>query len=333
VRRDLVTGGAGFIGSHLVDGLIAAGDDVVVLDDFSAGNIDNLTAARASGRLRIVDGSVLDPAAVDAAIGGCTHVFHMAIQCVRRSLGRPLENHEVNATGTLRLLEAARRHSVRRFLYCSSSEVYGNASAGALDEAAAPCAPTTVYGAAKLAGELYALAYWRTYGLPVAIVRPFNAFGPREHVAGDLAEVIPRFVARALNGEPPVIFGDGNQGRDFTFVADTARGLRAAMACDALVGHAVNLGHGRAITVREVAAAVLRLCGRNDLTVRFAAGRPGDVHTLCAGTQRAREWLGFVPQVSFEDGLARYLAWFRAKYPDPGVLRDDPVVNWQMPPG
>lgn len=327
----LVTGGAGFIGSHLVDRLVEAGHEVVVLDDFSSGEMENLKDAVASGRVRVVRGSVLDRGSVEEAISGCSRVFHLAVQCVRRSIGLPIENHDVNATGTLHVLDAARRHRVERFLYCSSSEVYGNASTGVLDEDAARCSPVTVYGAAKLAGEHYALVYWRTYRLPTIIVRPFNAFGPREHDRGDLAEVIPRFVARVLNGKAPVIFGGGNQARDFTYVTETARGLDEAMACDALIGDVVNLGHGRAIRIKEVAAAVLRLCARNDLAVEHLPARPGDVHVLTAGTRKARELFGFSPQIGFDDGLARYLEWFRIHRLAALVHSDEAIVNWAMP--
>lgn len=239
-RRALVTGGAGFIGSHLVDRLVGDGWQVTVLDDLSSGERENLEEARASGALSFVEGSILDPAACRAAAAGCERVFHLAVQCVRRSIGDPLHNHEVNATGTLNVLEAARAAGVGRFVYCSSSEVYGNASDGLLSEDAVICEPMTVYGGAKLAGELYAKAYLRTYGLSTVIVRPFNAYGPREHDQGDLAEVIPRFVIRVLNGLPPIIFGAGENGRDFTYVTEVARGLALAADCDALVGRVVN---------------------------------------------------------------------------------------------
>jgi UDP-glucose 4-epimerase len=226
----LVTGGAGFIGSHLVDALVAAGEEVAVLDDFSTGEAANLEDAGVKGRLRLVQGSILDERVVGEAIEGCDRVFHLAVQCVRRSLGNPRESHDVNATGTLNVLEGARRAGVRRFIYCSSSEVYGNASSGLLNEEMTSCAPTTVYGGAKLAGEAYTEAYFHTYRMPTVVVRPFNAYGPRAHTRGDLAEVIPRFVIRALNGHAPVIFGDGSNGRDFTYVSDVARGL--ALRCD-----------------------------------------------------------------------------------------------------
>lgn len=329
--RILVTGGAGFIGSHLVDALLARGHSVRVLDDFSTGKMANLEEARAVGRLEIVEGSVLDRDVLELATNGTDAVFHLAVQCVRRSLGKPIENHDVNATGTLYTLEAARKYGVKRYIYCSSSEVYGNASDRPLDELATVCAPVTVYGAAKLAGELYALAYWRTYRLPTIVVRPFNSYGPREHDQGDLAEVIPRFVIRALNGKSPVIFGDGSQGRDFTYVTETARGLAAVLDADSLIGSLVNVGHGRLVTIRELAETVLKHCGRFDQGLEFAAGRPGDVHRLIADTSRAKSILHFEAQVPLDEGIRRYLQWFRSVYPDPSVLMEADPVNWQMP--
>lgn len=330
--RVLVTGGAGFIGSHLVDRLVADGRKVTVLDNFASGARDNLASAQAVGDVRILEGSILDEAAAAAATADCDTVFHLAVECVRRSLGRPLENHHVNATGTLNMLEAARRRGVQRFVYCSSSEVYGNTSDGLLNEAATVCRPVTVYGGAKLAGEHYTLAYHQTYGLPATVARPFNAYGPREHDQGDLAEVIPRFVIRTLNGLPPVVFGAGDAGRDFTYVTEIARGLAALGRCDAAVGRAVNLAQGRLITIAEVAAAVTRLCQRPDLRPIHAPARPGDVHRLNADVGLAAQLLNFRAEIPFEQGLERYIDWFVRQHPDPAALLETETVNWSMPP-
>ena len=330
-RRCLVTGGAGFIGSHLVDHLVAEDWAVTILDDFSTGKRANLSEAQSRGDVRIAQGSILDPRAIEAAMAGSDVVFHLAVQCVRRSLGTPLHNHEVNATGTLNVLEAARRRRVRRFIYCSSSEVYGNCGCEPLVETATVCEPATVYGAAKLAGEHYAKAYWQTYGLPTIVVRPFNTYGPREHTSGDLAEVIPRFVIRVLNGLPPVIFGTGENGRDFTYVTETVRGIALAASCDALVGRAVNIAYGEMVTVRQLAEAIARLCGRPGLQPRFIEPRPGDVRALQADTRLAREILGFSAGVKFEEGLRRYIDWFRVAHPDPAALLEDDIRNWRLP--
>jgi UDP-glucose 4-epimerase len=333
MNRALVTGGAGFIGSHLVDHLLSAGQTVTVLDDFSTGTRDNLASAQQSGRLRIVEGSVLDRRAIETAMSGCDHVFHLAVQCVRRSLGQPIENHEINATGTLLVLDEARRLRIDRFIYCSSSEVYGNCGDERLSERASHCKPVTVYGAAKLAGEYYTSAYYQTYGLPTVIVRPFNSYGPREHSQGDLAEVIPRFVIRVLNGQPPVIFGNGTNGRDFTYVTETARGIALSAQADALLGRTVNLAYGRMVTIREVAHAVARACGRPDIEPVFVEPRPGDVIALQADTALARELLGFTAEIEFADGLCRYVDWFREHHPDPAKLLEAEVRNWHLPAG
>jgi UDP-glucose 4-epimerase len=332
MRRSLVTGGAGFIGSHLVDRLIADGDAVTVLDDFSTGSRKNLAQAMVSSRLRIVEGSILDRAAIETSMHDCDRVFHLAVQCVRRSLGRPIENHEVNATGTLYLLEEARRRAVSRFLYCSSSEVYGNCGGEWLAEETTVCAPVTVYGAAKLAGEYYTQAYRQTYGLPTTIVRPFNSYGPRAHHQGDLAEVIPRFFIRALNGLPPVIFGDGNNARDFTSVTETTRGILLAANADSALGRVVNLAFGKMATTREIAELVVSLCGRPDITPIYTDARPGDVYQLQADTTLARKILGFTAQTDIRKGLKAYLEWFLAEHPDPASLLEPEIRNWEMPP-
>lgn len=324
----LVTGGAGFIGSHLVDMLVQANERVTVLDDFSIGLRENLADAEKSGRLRVVQGSVCQEDAVRSAMEGCDQVYHLAVQCVRRSLERPRESHDVNATGTLIVLEAALQAKVGRFVYCSSSEVYGNTSTGLLNEDRTICQPVTVYGAAKLAGELYTEAYLRTYGLPALIVRPFNAYGPRAYQTGMRAEVLPRFVARALNGLPPVIFGDGSNGRDFTYVEEIAAGILKAGMAEALVGEKINLAYGRMVTVREVATAALEALGRNDLSIVYEDARPGDVHQLHADTNKAATVLGFKPTIEFSAGVARYVDWVRARYPDPSALVTDKIRNW-----
>jgi UDP-glucose 4-epimerase len=333
MRRCLVTGAAGFVGSHLVDRLVAENWAVTVLDDMSTGKHANLSEAQRLGDVRIVQGSVLDIRAIEAAAAGCDRFFHLAVQCVRRSLREPLQNHDVNATGTLNVLEAARRCGVRRFIYCSSSEVYGNSGGGSLDETTTVCEPATVYGAAKLVGEHYAKAYWQTYGLPTIVVRPFNAYGPREHTTGELAEVIPRFLIRVLNGLPPVIFGTGENGRDFTYVTETARGIALAADCDALIGRVLNIAYGSMITVRQVAEAMARLCGRADIAPLFIEPRPGDIRALRADTRLAREMLAFVPQVGIEQGLSRYIDWFRANHPEPADLLEDDIRNWRLPAG
>jgi UDP-glucose 4-epimerase len=330
-RTALVTGGAGFIGSHLVDQLIAEGTLVTVIDDFSSGHALNLAEAHKTGKLRFIEGSIMDHAALASAMHGADVVFHMAVECVRRSLGNPLRNHEVNATGTLRVLEAARTAKVKRFIYCSSSEVYGNASSGMLSEDITVCAPVTIYGAAKFVGEHYTHAYRTTYGLSTMVVRPFNAYGPREHHKGDLAEVIPRFMIRVLNGLPPIVFGNGSQGRDFTHVTEVARGLILASKCDGMIGQTTNIAYGRMVTILELAERIMGLTGNTHLRPQCVDSRPGDVHRLHADTRKAMNLFGFSASIKIEDGLEQYISWFKAQYPDPSKLIEQQLQNWEMP--
>ncbi|MEX0676122.1 MAG: GDP-mannose 4,6-dehydratase [Pirellulales bacterium] len=308
-KQVLVTGGAGFIGSHLVDAL----DDcrVRVLDDLSTGKEENLAQHRGSSRVELIRGDVRDPAAVASAIRDCQVVFHLACRGVRHSIGHPRESHEVNATGTLVVLAAAKQAGVARFVHVSSSEVYGTARYVPMDENH-PCFPETVYGAAKLAGECYARAYHQTYGLPSVVVRSFNNFGPRSHHEGDSGEVIPRFVVWALNGRPPVIFGDGEQTRDFIYVEDTACWLRRVAECDELIGQTVNLGSGQETSVVRLAQAVALAVGQPSLTPIHKPPRPGDVRRHLSNVERARQLLGFRLNTSLDEGVGKLVEYFRS---------------------
>jgi UDP-glucose 4-epimerase len=329
-RRVLVTGGAGFIGSNLVDALVDRGCSVRVVDDFSVGREENLAAARDRGEVEVVDGDVCDEAAMHYAVAGVDVVMHLAVSNLRESLRNPWKSHNINAGGTLALLEACAQTNVERFLYCSSSEVYGTALSAPMTEDH-PTLPTTVYGASKLAGEHYALAYLRTHAMPVVVVRPFNTYGYREHFAGTSGEVIPKMTIRALAGEPPVILGDGSQTRDFTFVTDTVRGLIGAVEADELVGDTVNVAYGREITVSQIAELVCDACG-TDVGPVHAPARPADVHRHYADVSKAREAFGFAAEISIEDGIRRYVEWFQEQHPDvQSLLAADTERNWETP--
>src|SRR5258708_18740014 len=219
--KAIVTGGAGFIGSNLTSLLLENGWQVSVIDDFSVGKKENLPI---NSRLTISEADIRDKKTMKQLISGADIVFHLAVQCVRKSIHDPWRVYDGNSTGTLNVLDASFINKIKMFVYVSSSEVYGTASKVTMNEKYV-MNPTTVYGASKLAGELYALAYFRTYGYPVVVVRPFNSYGYNEHFEGPYGEVIPRFVVRALNNLPIQIFGDGKQTRDFTFVSDTAKGI------------------------------------------------------------------------------------------------------------
>jgi len=325
----LVTGGAGFIGSHLVDALAAAGCRVTVLDDFSNGKRENLAAAERTGRVRIVSGDVTDPAACEEAAAGAAAVFHLACLGVRHSLHDPVRNHQVNALGTLRILQAAQREAVARFAYMSTSEVYGAALEFPLTEQATTW-PTTVYGASKLAGEHYAAAFHRIHGLPVVRIRPFNNYGPRAHFEGDSGEVIPRFILRVLAGRPPVIFGDGSHTRDFLYVKDCAEALIAIAESDPLVGELVNLGYGEEVRIDALARLVTAALGRPDIHPVHENERPGDVPRLWVRPDKLRNATGFRPRTTPAAGLAATVEHYRALYAaDPGLAERMPVRNWE----
>ena len=308
-KKVMVTGAAGFIGSHVAERL-ADRCELVLLDDFSIGPRSNLANLEEKSGIRIVESDICNREAMLDAMEGVDVVIHMAISCLRMSLGAPELSHDINAGGTLSVLMAAQRREVSRVLYVSSSEIYGSARSVPMSEDH-PVNPTTVYGASKLAGELYALAYWRTYGLHTAVVRPFNTYGPREPHEGARAEVIPRFIQQLEAGRAPVIYGDGSQTRDFTYVDDTVAGIVLAAECDELVGDAVNVAFGREVSIARIAVALAELTGRPDLVAVKTDPRPGDVDRHFADASKAKRLLGFRAETPLEIGLEHTLAWFR----------------------
>jgi len=326
----LVTGGAGFIGSNLVDALAEREtDEIIVADDFSSGKRENVAQHASNPRVRVAELDIRNKDAVRAIMRGVDAVYHLAVQCVRVSIRDPYLVHDVNATGTLHLLTAALDENIKRFVYCSSSEVYGTATRVPMDEEHPP-APTTPYGASKLAGEVYARSFFLTYGLPVTVVRPFNTYGPREHFEGPYGEVIPKFVVRALNDAPLVIFGDGTQTRDFTEVSDTVRGLCMAGECDALVGDVVNIARGQEVSVRTLAQIVLDTLPESKSVIEHQAPRPGDVLRHYADITKARRALGFEPRIAIREGVKRYVDWLRRSEFDPrAMLRQEKLRNWE----
>jgi UDP-glucose 4-epimerase len=327
----VVTGGAGFIGSELVRQLAARGDRVVVIDNLVNGKLANV-ADVLSDRVTLLEQDIRETTAYAALLRETSIVYHLACLGVRHSVHSPVENHEVNATATLHLLRESRAAGVPKFVYVSSSEVYGTAQWTPMNEDH-PTFPCTVYGGSKLAGESYTRAFHRTYDYPTVVVRPFNTYGPRSHHEGDSGEVIPKFLLRCLVGKPLIVFGDGSQTRDFTYVSDSARGIILAGTTEAAVGRTLNLGSGHEVTIVELASTVARVAGRADAPVVHDIQRPGDVLRLGADMTRARELLGYEVQVGLEEGLRRLLEWYRSQPVSPeDLLQQEIVLNWSVAP-
>jgi len=327
--RIAVTGGAGFIGSHVVDRLVYAGNEVLIIDDFSTGKMENIAHHGSNSAVRIEKADIRDRDTLERLLGSIDVVFHMAVACLRTSLRDPMTVHEINTTGTLNICQASYDAGVGKFVYVSSSEAYGSAQYVPMSEEH-HLNPTTVYGASKAAGELYSLTYWHTYGFPVVVVRPFNTYGPREPSEGKRAEVIPKFVMRAMAGLQPVIFGTGDQTRDFTWVGDSARGIIMAAECEELVGECVNIARGEEVSITKICQLVLEKTGRSDLIpIYHENGRPGDVHRHYADVTKAQKLLGFSATVDIEDGIERYVHWVRQQDPDlERWLVQERVQNW-----
>ena len=312
-KRILITGGAGFIGSQLADRLLALDNEVIIVDDFSFGKEENISQLQNDPKVKIIRADVCDGERMQQVTRDIDLIFHLAVICLRNSLHNPIRAHEVNATGTLMMLEAAHKNNVEKFVYTSSAEVYGTATYFPIDEIH-PFYPTNVYAAAKAAGELYARSYMRTYGQPIVITRLFNTYGPREQSEGRRAEVIPRFVLRTLAGKPAMIYGNGQQTRDFTFVDDIVNGIILAAACDDAIGEAINLAHGEDVSVARILELILQKLGREDLQPTFLEeGRPADINKMVADVSKAKNLLGYTADIAIEDGLDRYIKWIKGQ--------------------
>ncbi len=331
-KRILVTGGAGFLGSELVHQLVTEGSKVIAVDNLVNGQKENLADVITAGVDFHAD-DIRDTRRMRELLHGIDIVFHLACLGVRHSIHSPLENHEVNATATLQLLGDAKAAGVSRFVYVSSSEVYGTARWVPMTEDH-PTMPTTVYGASKLAGECYTRAFYNTYDYATVVIRPFNSYGPRCHHEGDSGEVIPKFLLRCMAGRPMIIFGDGTQTRDFTFVSDTARAIMRAGICDAAIGQTINVGQGKEISINDLAEKVAGVAGRNRPEVVREGPRPGDVLRLFSNSTRAKEILGFEPSVGLTEGLNMLRDWYSSSERSVDqLLEEDVVENWSPPTG
>jgi nucleoside-diphosphate-sugar epimerase len=307
MTTSLVTGGAGFIGSHLVETLIARGDTVRVLDDFSTGRRENL--APFAGRFELIEGDCADAATARAACAGVDFVFHQAaIPSVPRSVRDPLGTDRANTGGTVAMLEAAREAGVARFVFAASSSAYGDTPALPKHEGMEPN-PKSPYAVQKLAGEHYCRVFFEVHGLPTVALRYFNVFGPRQDPASEYSAVIPRFATAILAGQPVTVFGDGLQSRDFTPVSSIVEANLRACVSKSAPGRVINVARGERLSLLELIARFGELAGRQP-EVRHLPDRVGDVKHSLADISRARDLLGYEPG-PLGEALAGVLAWYR----------------------
>jgi nucleoside-diphosphate-sugar epimerase len=306
----LVTGGAGFIGSHIASALIAGGARVRILDDLSTGHRENLEEI--GGDIDFIQGSVADEEQLNKALDGVELVFHeAAIPSVPRSVEDPRQTHIASVDGTFSLLEAARDHKVRRVVYAASSSAYGDQPTLPKSEQMLPD-PLSPYAVAKLVGEYYCQVFTRVYGLETVSLRYFNVFGPRQDPGSQYSGVVSRFISALLSNERPVIYGDGEQSRDFTYIENVVfANLSAAEANDA-AGKVINVANGERITLNQLLAELKDLTGKQEVTAEYLEPRVGDVRHSLADITMARELLGYESKVDLREGLRRTIDWWKA---------------------
>lgn len=295
----IVTGGAGFVGSHLAEELARRGYEVITFDDLSSGKMENIRELIKAEKVQFIQGSITNLPLLQRAFEGVDYVYHQAaIPSVPRSIDNPQASHEANITGTLNVLIAARDNGVKKVIYASSSSVYGDTPTLPKREDM-PLYPQSPYAATKLAGEYYCQVFQKVYGLPTACLRYFNVYGPGQEPNSQYAAVIPRFIQRVLEGKPPIIFGDGEQSRDFTFVKDVVEAN--ILAAESNTTGVFNIGKGKRVSINELARLIINIAGKN-LEPIYQELRPGDIRHSLADISKARNF-GYNPKWSLEQGL------------------------------
>lgn len=308
MTKYLVTGGAGFIGSSITERLVALGHEVTVLDNLSTGKPENMESF--ASQIRFVQGDVADPEATASAMSGVEVVFHQAaLASVPLSVEQPETVNRACVDGTLNILQQARRHGVRRVVYAGSSSCYGDQPFAANRETD-PIQPLSPYAVAKLGGELYCRAFYQTYGLETVTLRYFNVFGPRQDPESVYSAVIPIFISRILRGQSPVIYGDGQQSRDFTYIENVIQGNLLAAEHPSAAGRCFNLANGRSTTLNQLMAALNRSLG-TEIEPVYEAPRAGDIRDSMADISLANRVLGYVPSIDLQEGLDRSIQFYR----------------------
>src|SRR5262245_5953983 len=309
MKKVLVTGGAGFIGSHIVDALVERGLQVRVLDNLSTGHLENLEQSR--NKIDFIETDLTYATAVARAVTGVDCIFHQAaLASVPRSVAHPLDSHAACATATLTLLAAARKAGVKRLVYAGSSSAYGDQPTPVKRETDLPL-PISPYGAAKLSGELYCHAFSAMKAVETVALRYFNVFGPRQDPKSEYSAVIPRFITALLSGKAPMIFGDGKQSRDFTFVGDVVQANLLAAEAEDVSGRVFNIANGSRTTLLELVTALNKLLGTK-IQPKYDDPRPGDIRDSQADISEAKKCLGFEPKVDFVEGLRLSIDYYRS---------------------
>jgi UDP-glucose 4-epimerase len=305
----LVTGGAGFIGSNMVRFLLEKGEKVRVLDNFETGKQENLTEV--ADRIELIEGDIRNMNTVSRAVAGAEVVYHLAaLGSVPRSVKDPATSHDVNVNGIVNMLLAARDAKVRRFIFASSSSVYGQSKVLPQHEAL-PLAPISPYGATKAAGEIYCRAFYETYGLQTISLRYYNVFGPRQDPTSQYAAAIPLFVSALLRDRAPTIFDDGQQSRGFTYIDNVMQANWLAAKAKETHGEAINISTKNAVTVNTVVNVIRKLMGKENIKPVYAPPRPGDIKHSLADVTQANKVIGYEPFVSFEEGIAKAISWYK----------------------
>jgi len=323
-KKILVTGGAGFIGSHLCDELINQDHEVTILDNLSNGRLENINS-----KAKFINGDILDKSMCLLATKDIDIVYHLACLGVRHSLHNPLLNHRVNAEGTLNMLEASTSNKIDKFFYISTSEVYGDIQTFPITEEGIP-KPKTIYGSSKLAGENYTYSYNKCFNLKTSTVRIFNNYGPRAHYKGDSGEIIPRSIVKALYNESPVIFGDGMVTRDFFYVKDTAKVLSLLINNEEIVGEIINIGTGVEITMKYLLSSILKEMGLSKkIPITYLKDRPADVPRLWVNPLKFRNLIKYKLDTPFNIGLQETINYYKELKSKGELTSDIELINWK----